>query len=145
MTDQLIQEKTYLLIESQLNIAKVQKKTPNIQEIKIQKTTSKNSKILKELLQKKIVGSMNLKIYNTKKDLIQQLNKKIEDNICQSFIKLDSFFLEMPEDNHKKWHLDCDSAENLLKTIFLNNLNIVLLPNSYTKLMDEKKNNTQNA
>lgn len=106
LTDQLIQEKNYLLIESRLNTVKAQKKIQNIQDIKIQKTTSKNSKIFNKLLQKKIVGSMNLKIYNKKNDIIKHLNQKQEDNICLSFIKLNSFFLEMPNDDHKKWHLD---------------------------------------
>lgn len=88
---------------------------------------------------------MNLKIYNKKEDIIKHLNQKQDDNICLSFIKLNSFFLEMPNDNHKNWHLDWDNTENYLKSIFLNNLKMVLIPHSYKKLIDEEKNNTQNA
>jgi hypothetical protein len=66
---------------------------------KIQKTAIQYSEISKTLLTKKIIGSIESKVFKKKEEILNYLNNnKTEKNICLSFIKLNSHFLEMPED-----------------------------------------------
>lgn len=116
-----------------------------LQKNKVSKATTKQNNKIQTVKKNFAIGSTNLQLYKNKNIITTFLEQKNEKQNSLSFVKINNFILQMPQDNFLLWSFSAIKIKMFLANIFLIPVKTLLKIEMLRSSLEKKNIETNNV